>query len=213
MDENGLISEIESLKKDKEVSNLVEKRIKEFEKIQNANEKVWFEELCFCLLTANSGARICLRVIESAKEQNMLLDSDDEALSKALRSCGYRFYNRRAQFIVDARGSMGNLKREIKGRNEKEAREWLVKNIKGIGLKEASHFLRNIGYKNLAILDRHILKILFEYGLIKEIPTSLSKKKYYEIEEVLGKLTQKTRLSLAELDLYMWYMKTGEVLK
>ncbi|GAJ17855.1 unnamed protein product, partial [marine sediment metagenome] len=34
--------------------------------------------------------------------------------------------------------------------DEIKLREWVVKNFKGLGYKEASHFLRNIGYKNFA---------------------------------------------------------------
>jgi len=59
----------------------------------------------------------------------------------------------------------------------KDMREWLIRSIRGIGYKEASHFLRNIGLgENLAILDRHILKNLKFFGVIEEIPASLPKK-------------------------------------
>jgi len=210
MDEADLISEIENLKKDK-ISSLVERRIKEFENAYNADERTWFEELCFCLLTANTSAKMGLDTICGIK--GVLHQCDIDELSNALKDCKYRFYNRRAQFIIGARGHATNLKREIENRGEREAREWLVGNVKGIGFKEASHFLRNVGYKNSAILDRHILKLLFEYGLIDEAPENLSEKKYYEIEKILEKLAKKTQLSLAKLDLYLWYMKTGEVLK
>jgi N-glycosylase/DNA lyase len=81
-----------------------------------------------------------------------------------------------------------------------------------LGYKEASHFLRNIGFMDVAIIDRHILNILVEYGLIKR-PKTLSKKNYLEIEKKLEKLAKKTRMSLGELDFYLWYMKTGKVLK
>ena len=98
-------------------------------------------------------------------------------------------------------------------KEEFEAREWLVKNIKGLGYKEASHFLRNVGYKNLAILDRHILNLLIEDNLISEKPKALNKNKYLEIEKTLLQLANKLNMSQAELDMYLWYMKAGDVLK
>jgi len=88
-----------------------------------------------------------------------------------------------------------------------------VKNIKGLGFKEASHFLRNIGFKNLAIIDFHIVDLLIKHKLIDKKPKSLSKSKYLEIEEKLKKIANELNLSLGELDLYLWYMETGKILK
>ena len=135
-------------------------------------------------------------------------------LVKKLKSLGHRFYQKRAEFIVEAREHRKNLKNIIKSfENERKAREWLVKNIKGIGFKEASHFLRNVGYKNVSLLDRHILRILFENNLINNIPKSLTKRKYLEIEKNLERIANATNLNLAELDLYLWYSKTEKILK
>jgi N-glycosylase/DNA lyase len=91
-----------------------------------------------------------------------------------------------------------------------------VKNIKGIGLKEASHFIRNIGfdYENqLAILDRHILKNLKEFGVINEIPKTLTSKKYLEIENRMKKFAERIDISLYELDLLLWSKETGIIFK
>ncbi len=85
--------------------------------------------------------------------------------------------------------------------------------VRGLGLKESSHFLRNVGYKNLAILDRHILRALKDYNLIQEIPAQLSKGFYYSTEEKLQSFAKRVNLNLAELDLFLWYMKTGVILK
>ena len=91
-------------------------------------------------------------------------------------------------------------------------RTWLVQNIKGLGYKEASHFLRNIGYDDYAIIDFHIIDILTQYGFIKK-PKSLSKKRYLEIEQDLNHIAQLCDLTLAELDFYLWYLETGKILK
>lgn len=212
-DLNELVEKINSLRKDREISQIVGNRIGEFEKKQNENEKEWFLELCFCLMTANSSAKKVLEICESSGDDVFFNYSFDK-LSGLLKEKGYRFYNKRAEYIIEARAFSDNLKMMIMSfDSEFEAREWLKKSIKGLGYKEASHFLRNMGYKNVAILDRHILRILHEYGLISEVPTNLSKKSYFTIEETLNVLAEKSGLSLAELDLFLWYLKTGEVLK
>ena len=78
---------------------------------------------------------------------------------------------------------------------EQEARERLfVLDVKGLGMKEASHFLRNVGRgKTIAILDRHILKNLKKYGAIDGVPTSLTKKRYLEIEGKIDTILQEKR--------------------
>ena len=107
-----------------------------------------------------------------------------------------------------------------KDTNEKIKREWIVKNIKGLGMKESSHFLRNIGYNNVAILDFHVIDLLVENKITKRLKTSTGKatktltpKRYLEIEKKLEQLCKKTNLNQSELDLYLWYMETGKVLK
>ena len=40
-----------------------------------------------------------------------------------------------------------------------------------------------------------------------------TKKKYQEIEDLLKNIAKETDLTLAELDLYLWYMETGKILK
>ena len=103
-----------------------------------------------------------------------------------------------------------------KVKNERDnfsLREFLVENVNGLGYKEASHFLRNIGKKNLVILDRHILKNMFKFGKLEKIPDSLSRKKYLEIENKFKKLADENNISVDELDLLFWSMETGEVFK
>ena len=93
-------------------------------------------------------------------------------------------------------------------------REFLVNNVKGFGMKEASHFMRNIGLgKDLAILDRHILKNLKLYGVVDEIPNSLTQKKYLNIEAKFREFSEKIQIPMDELDLLFWSEETGEIFK
>jgi len=96
-----------------------------------------------------------------------------------------------------------------------DRRDWLVKEkgIKGLGYKEASHFLRNIGFKGYAILDKHVLKCLAELKLIDEPKPPNTRTKYLSFEARLKDLTQLTGIDFDELDLVLWSMKTGVVLK
>jgi len=198
-----------------EIRNVIDKRLSEFDSFRSKSNKDWFAELCFCILTANSKARTAL-MIEKELGKKGFCELCEKDVKECIRRNKHRFHNNKARYIVEARKNM-NIKKvisEIVNKNgEKEAREWLVRNVKGLGYKEASHFLRNIGYKNLAILDRHILNLMKENDIINEKPKSLNKKNYFEIEEKFSEIAKKAGMSNAELDLYLWYMKTGEVLK
>ena len=205
-----LINKIEELKSSN-VSSVIQKRIEEFERIGRSSIKEIFKELCFCILTANYNARGVVKIQEAIGDGFPTLGYDQ--LAKKLKELGHRFPSTRAKYIVEARKKIGEIDKVLHSElTEKEKREWLAKNIKGLGYKEASHFLRNIGYKNLAIIDFHVVDVLVRYGLIKK-PKTLTKRKYLEIEDVLKKIADRVGLSLAELDLYLWYMETGVVLK
>ncbi len=194
------------------VEEEVRKRIGEFEEMGSRGAEEWFSELCFCILTANSSASLGLKIQREVGPEGFLT-WPREKLARRLEEMGHQYAERRADFIVEVRG-LGNVK-EIVTRlgDERRAREWLVEHVKGLGYKEASHFLRNIGYMNVAILDRHVLRVLAEHGLIDEVPKTLTKRRYLEIEKRLEGLAQTLGLSLGELDLYLWQMKTGKVLK
>ena len=194
-----------------DVKRLVNERIKSFLSMRNAPIKELFKELCFCLLTANFNAERGIIIQREIDEGFLSLGRKELALK--LRELGHRYPSTRAEFIVNARKMINELERIIRSdSSSREKREWLVKNIKGLGYKEASHFLRNIGFLDLAIIDFHILDILEREGLIEK-PRTLTRKKYLEIENVLFDLAKKLDLSLGELDLYLWYLETGKVLK
>ena len=204
-----LISQIHALKQT-QIKDIVEQKIAEFSEVLKSEDKV-FSELCFCITTANSSAEMGLKVQKNLEKEIAFLTKDQ--ISERLKSLGYRFYNKRAHYIHEAKRFLEIKKMLADFNNEKDAREYLAENVLGIGYKEASHFLRNVGYKNCAILDRHIIRTMYEHGMIDNVPKTLTKKKYLEFEKKLDKLAEKTKLNHAELDLYLWYMKTGKILK
>lgn len=207
---NDLIESIKSLKSS-EISEIISLRIDEFSKIKNLGGNVIFKELCFCIMTANCGAEKCIEIHEKIGGKfNTLTETK---LTERFKEYGYRFPNIRSKFIIEARKFKAELKNKIRSElNNNDLREWIVRCIKGIGYKEASHFLRNIGFANYAIIDFHIIDLLVTQGLIDR-PKTLTKKKYLEIENILKNLADKLNLNLAELDLYLWFLETGKILK
>lgn len=194
-----------------EVRRVVEARIKEFESLKGSSREDLFKELCFCILAANFSAERSLRIVEEIGDD--LLKLSEEELAETLRRLGHRFPSSRARYIVQARRSLDELVKILETIDDEfMIREWLVRNVKGVGYKEASHFLRNIGFKNLSIIDFHIIDLLTRYGLIKR-PRSITRRKYLEIEGLLRRISEELGISLAELDLYLWYMETGRILK
>lgn len=199
---NMLIEEINKLK-NSDTGRIINQRINEFENIPRDFNSL-FRELVFCILTAGTSAELGIRTINHLG--NTIFTGNQQEIQKNLKEV-YRFHTIRAEYIFQARENFKKI-----NLNSESIREDLIKNIKGIGMKEASHFLRNIGFKDFAIIDFHIIDILVKYELIEK-PKTLTIKKYLEIENILRKLSKKVNLNLAELDLYLWYMETGKVLK
>ncbi len=209
-----LLELIKKTEKDKKVKKIVSSRIKKFEKIRNGTTNDIFKELCFCILTANFNAEKSIQI--QNKIGNGFLTLPESTLAKRLKELAHRFPNTRARYIVKARKYKEEIREKILSvsnkKNKEEIREWLVRNIKGIGYKEASHFLRNIGFKEFAIIDFHIIDLLKRFNLIKKTK-NIGKKRYLEIEKTLKALAKKLRITLAELDFYLWYIETKKILK
>ncbi len=204
-----LVEEIESLKHS-EIGKKINKRINEFKELNKKPGEEIFKELCFCILTANYNAEKTIK-IQNEIGQCFSKDSE-EILAKKLRDYGHRYPNTRAKYIIESCKSRDLLMKVIRINQGNNLRDWIVNNVKGLGYKEASHFLRNIGFDDFAIIDFHIIDILVKHKLIIE-PKTLTRRKYLEIENILRDLGKKTNTTLAELDLYLWYLETGKILK
>ncbi|MBL7104000.1 MAG: N-glycosylase/DNA lyase [Bacteroidales bacterium] len=197
----------------------VNNRINEFKLIwKEADEKRLFQELIFCILTPQSKAKNAWKAVTSLNESGILFNATSEKISNELNIV--RFKNNKARYIIDARNLFANsdgfkIRNLLNDAGDVfEKRKWLVKNVKGIGFKEASHYLRNIGFvENIAILDRHILKNLKIYNVINEIPKSLTFGKYIRIENKMKDFSREINISLEFLDFVFWYKETGEIFK
>ncbi|NPD87656.1 MAG: N-glycosylase/DNA lyase [Asgard group archaeon] len=205
-----LVNEINSLIKS-EVNLTVESKIKKFEELGQQTKEEIFLEMCFCILTANFQAERGV-IIHKAIERGFLT-LNEKNLARKLKELGYRFPNTRSQYIVESRAQINQIYQlSILEKPEIESREWLVHNIKGLGMKESSHFLRNIGFKDLAIIDFHIIDLLEKYEIISK-PITMTKNKYLEIEGILRDIAHKLELYLAQLDLFLWFIETGKIIK
>lgn len=180
-------------------------RLKDFEK-----NKDYLYELCFCILTPQSSAKSSWKCILKLKE----LDFKNKNINPEEYIKQIRFYKNKSKYLLELKNNYPFILNNIKKMQyPKQLREFLVKNVKGYGYKESSHFLRNIGHKDVAILDRHILKNLKEYKVIKEVPQSLTTKKYCEIEDKFLNFSKKVNIPLDHLDLLFWSKETGEIFK
>jgi len=216
---SNLLSKIKELKEGYNLKKReIEDRLNEFRETWERGDEAIFRELCFCILTANASALMAIRCIENLGD--ILFNGRIEDL-RNIRCGGHRFPNMRSEFIVKTREYIRNeldfrLKDKIISlRDFNERRDFFANNpnIKGIGYKEASHFLRNIGFKGYAILDKHIIKSLYEFGIIKNIERPNTKKKYIEIEKKMKTFSQRVGITLDALDLLLWSRKTGKILK
>ncbi|MCL1972683.1 MAG: N-glycosylase/DNA lyase [Endomicrobia bacterium] len=203
----------------KNTEHLTRKREKHFDDVwTNGSEEEIFAELVFCLFTPQSKAVSCWVAVNELAEENMIFSATPEQIAKKIAKV--RFRNNKARYVVEARKIFTvNGKIKIKEKLASftdiyELREWIIKNIKGIGYKEAGHFLRNIGIgKELAILDRHILKNLKLLGAIGDIPKTLTKKTYIEIEKNMQDFCEKSGIPMAHMDMLLWCKESGGIFK
>ena len=195
----------------KERRTAIRSRLADF---ANVPRQEYFYELVYCLLTPQSSAVNAGRAVLALREsdlQNRVFDPEP-----LLHQEDYyiRFHKTKAKSLLEIKGKYHIVAQHLSnGSTSGELREWLIKNVRGLGWKEASHFLRNVGHRDLAILDRHILKNLVRFGVIRRIPTSLTPKRYKAIEKRFLAFAREIEISMDELDLLFWSMETGKILK
>jgi len=199
----------------REIAQRIEERLAEFRRLaREGSEEELLAELVFCLLTPQSRARVCWAAVERMRSRRVLTSGDAYAVLGELH--GVRFKYRKAEYVAEAvrRYSTG-LRELLEGfGTPEEAREHLVREVRGMGYKEASHFLRNTGFGlELAVLDRHILKNLKALGVLDAVPGSLSGRTYTAAENAMRRFSEDAGIPMAHLDFVLWYRETGDVFK
>ena len=165
-------------------------RLREFRQVwQTASDARLWEEMVYCIFTAGASAKMGLRSVEAVRP--LLARGQQQAMTRALVAAGaHRFPNARPAYVVTTRDylqssfSMRLRERLNSFRDPFERRDWLATEprIKGLGYKEASHYLRNIGFKGYSILDKHIVQCLAELGVIDSPKPPANRQRYLETE-------------------------------
>jgi N-glycosylase/DNA lyase len=211
---------IAELKRDyRKKKPLITARLAEFKEAYKKSDRAIFEELCFCILTAGSSAKMGMRTIEALKD--ILHTGSVKELQQRAQDHRVRFWRIRPSYIVQTREYLNDacgmkLHRLIESFDCRHLRRDFFarnKSIKGLGYKEASHFLRNIGFPGYAILDKHILNSLREMGVIDRRMRPTTRAGYLAIEKKLERFAREIGIDMDHLDLLLWSRKTGEILK
>ncbi|HZV12764.1 MAG TPA: N-glycosylase/DNA lyase [Candidatus Kapabacteria bacterium] len=194
-----------------ELQHAIRARLAEFAAV-SAGE--YFYELCYCLLTPQSSARNVEKTIALLKEKDFFNTPFDAAPILRRKEHYVRFHLTKAKRLLKAREQFSKIEEELRfDTTPEKKREWLVANVDGMSLKEASHFLRNIGCRELAILDRHIITHLVHCGILRKRPKTLTPKRYVRIEKKFRQFSVKIGIPMDELDLLFWSNETGIILK
>ena len=196
-------------------------RLREFRRVwQTASDERLWEEMVYCSFTAGASAKMGLRSVEALRP--LLQAGARHEMTNALIAAGaHRFPNARPAYVVVTRDYLQEscsmrLRERLAGfRDPVTRRDWLAKDprVKGLGYKESSHFLRNVGFKGYGILDKHIVRSLFELGVIDSPKPPTTRDRYLQTEHKMRGFATDARIDFDELDLLLWSMKTGEVLK
>lgn len=197
----------------KKVLPTVRLRLKQFEKFQGKPNKKIFEEMTYCVFAANSSATMATTALRLLKP--ILWSGTLEDFQKAVNK-KVRFYNIRSKYLHHNRErlkELGDLHKKLENLTPHERRLLIRDNFKGFGLKESSHFLRNIGYRGYCIVDKHVLNVMHELKVLKNNKPPKNDKEYFNIEDKIKKFADEEKYDIDELDLAMWSFKTGKVMK
>jgi N-glycosylase/DNA lyase len=189
----------------------IRQRLDEFSRVPREE---FFYELAYCLLTPQSSALNAARAVEELRASGCFHHPGESARILSRRDHYIRFHNTKAKHLAELCTQFPALEKVLERPvPSRELRQWLVSSIRGLGWKEASHFLRNIGHRNLAILDRHILRNLRRHGVIRTIPKALTAQRYLAIERRFARFADEIGVGMDELDLLFWSRETGTILK
>lgn len=194
----------------------ITERINEFREIRDkGDKKSVFRELCFCILSSGTGPAVAEKSVQAIDD--ILLTGREEEIVERLE--GIHKYPEKGGYVFTTREYLSknynmdlvNTLSSIDDHNER--RDFLARNrnIKGIGYLQASHFLRNTGFSGYAILDKNILKSLYELGVISDTKPPVSRKRYIEKEQKMKDFAVMLEIEFDHLDLLLWYMMRGRI--
>lgn len=185
--------------------------------------RLWTELAC-CVLSSQVPYEMAQAAAVRLEASGLLLNEGvaphdlEVALAELLRrpfdiggaSRRYRFPDSRAHQLT---ATVVKVRREAKGLSNllasfddiETARGWFVANAKGLGPKQASMFLRNVGLTyDLAVLDRHLINYMMMMGLTADPKPMRRMADYRRDEIVLRDHAASFGLSVGFLDWAVW---------
>lgn len=186
-------------------------RLAEFQKPRT--EQFLWEELIYCLFAANSSGKMAetaVALLGPIHSKATLAQLQAKVHKKV------RFYNVRSRFFHENRlfvkSTHGTLSKMLESfTNVYELRNYLADQFLGMQFKEASHYLRNIGFTGLCIVDKHVLFLMKEFGVLKSAKPPKNRKEYLAIEEEILAFAKKQKYDVDVLDLALWSYRSGHI--
>jgi N-glycosylase/DNA lyase len=191
--------------------------------LQMGERQLWWELSC-CILSSQVPYSSAVAAADAIDAKGVLLGTtaDLEQLVSRLvpllqtplliegRQRSYRFPFARSVLLARARiaitRSAGSLAAFLAASTDGgQSREWLIAHVPGLGPKQASMFLRNIGATyDLAILDRHVTNYMSAVGIESSSRILRNLAQYREREAVLSSHAQELGLRVGLLDWAIW---------
>lgn len=197
---------------------------------KNMKDFSLWKNLCLCILSSNVNFELAKSALEhlvncellepsailkkKKTRQKLILKELQKSIFKPRKKDGgyrkYRFPLRRSIDLVCAANEIyvnwKDLKYFLKIMKSEESARYHLLKVSGLGLKESSHFLRNIGYSSsLAIIDVHIISFLKELEIIDTEKSTVTTKEYLELEKIMQHISRKNNLNLSILDNAIWH--------
>jgi len=165
-------------------------------------DKQIFYDLCFAICAPQTKFEQNKPTIERLAANNFFEEDIPEWVLRDILT-PVRFFNVKTGRLIKAKKQFPFVREVVRGKGSGHSKRMLLKrDIDGLGMKTTSHFLRNQGVQDLAIIDTHILKFLNEESVSGD-------KKYLKLEEAFGEIADSMWLTIAELDTYLWKVASG----
>ncbi len=186
-------------------------RLADFKKPRT--EQFLWEELIYCLFAANSSGKMAETAVRllGPIHKTATLEELQAAVHKKVRfyNVRSRFFFVNREFIATNHGTfltfVGSFDDVYTLRNV------LADEFLGMQFKEASHYLRNIGFSGLCIIDKHVLFLMKEFGVLRSTKPPKNKKEYFRIEKKVLDFAKSQNYDVDVLDLALWSYRSGHI--